>query len=54
MMVIGSIARSAKRQYLSYSEGDFNVFFDPQGQRFAPMGVKFGTPYQIVPSSLQR
>jgi len=26
MTITGSIARSAKRQYLSYSEGDFELF----------------------------
>ena len=38
----GSIARSAKRWYLSYSEADFEVFH-PTGRHVAPMGVKFGT-----------
>jgi len=38
----GSIARSAKRWYISYSEGDLK-FFAPQGRHVAPMGVKFGT-----------
>jgi len=33
----GSIARSASRRYLIYSEVDFEVFLD-----VAPMGVKFG------------
>jgi len=35
----GSIARSAKRQYLNNSEADFEVFH-LQGRHFAPMGVK--------------
>ena len=38
----GSIARSATRRYLSYSEADFEVFFTPQGRHVAPMGEKFG------------
>ena len=37
----GSIARSATRRYLSYSDADFEVF-TPQGRRVAQMGVKFG------------
>jgi len=35
--VTGSIARSATRRYLSYSEADFEVF-RPQGRHVAPMG----------------
>jgi len=38
----GNIARSAKRRYISYSTGDFEVF-RPQGRYVAPMGMKFGT-----------
>jgi len=37
----GSIARSASRRYLIYSEADFEVF-RPQGRQVAPMGVKYG------------
>jgi len=33
----GSIARSAKRWYLSYSEANFEVFA-PEGRHVAPMG----------------
>jgi len=42
-MFTGSIARSASRRYLIYSEADFEFFFAPQGRHVAPMGVKFGT-----------
>jgi len=38
----GSIARSASRRYLIYSEAGFEVFA-PHGRHVAPMGVKFGT-----------
>jgi len=38
----GSIARSAKRRYLSYSETDFEVFRPAEATRFTN-GVKFGT-----------
>ena len=38
----GSIARSAKRRYLSYS-GPILRIFAPQRRHFAPMWVKFGT-----------
>jgi len=41
-VVTGSIARSASRRYLIYSEADFEVF-RPAGRHVAPMGVKFGT-----------
>jgi len=37
----GSIARSATRRYLSYSEAVLR-FFAPQGRHVALMGVKFG------------
>jgi len=36
----GSIARSASRRYLIYSEADFEVF-RPAGRHVTPMGVKF-------------
>jgi len=49
--VIGSIARSASRRYLIYSEADFE-FFAPQGRHVAPIGVKFGVEWgPKVPSS---
>jgi len=37
----GSIARSTTRQYVIYSEADFEVFA-PQGRNVAAIGVKFG------------
>ena len=40
-MFTGSIASSASRRYLVYSEVDFEVF-RPAGRHVAPMGVKFG------------
>jgi len=40
--ITGSIARSANRRYISYSDADFEVF-RLAGQHIAPMGVKFGT-----------
>ena len=44
MLIIftGSIARSATRRYLIYSEANFEVF-RPAERHVAPMGVKFGT-----------
>jgi len=36
-----SIARSAKRRYLSYSEADFEVFAQ-LGRHVAPIGMKVG------------
>jgi len=42
LLITGSIARSASRRYLIYSEADFEVF-GPQGRHFASMEVKFGT-----------
>jgi len=36
-IVTGSIARSAKRRYLSNSEADFEVF-RPTGRHVAPLG----------------
>jgi len=42
-IVTGSIARSAKRRYLSSSEADFE-FFAPQGRHvIALMGVKLSS-----------
>jgi len=38
----GSITRSAKHRYLSYSEGDFEVFRPAGATYVAPMGMKFG------------
>jgi len=51
----GSIARSVKRRYLSYSEADFEVFAS-QGRHVARMGVNLARrhPCQISPSSVQR
>ena len=43
ILVTGSIASSASRPYLIYSEADFEVFFAPQGRHVALMGVKLGT-----------
>jgi len=48
----GSIVRSAKCRYLSYSVSDFGGFFAPQGRHVAPMGVKFGMP-NFTPSMQQ-
>jgi len=42
-MITGSIARSAKRRYLSYSEADFEVFRPP-------MAVKFGMEKGTLPN----
>ena len=41
LFVIGSIARSATRRYLIYSEVDFEVFA-PHGRHVAPIWMKFG------------
>jgi len=41
-VVAGSIARNAKRRYLSYSEADFEVF-RPAGATRCTDGVKFVT-----------
>jgi len=49
----GSIARSATRPYLSYSEAILR-FFAPQGRHFAPIGVKFDMKEGTnVPSSMR-
>ena len=42
IFVTGSIARSATRRYLIYSEADFEVF-RPAGATRCTDGVKFGT-----------
>ena len=42
----GSIARSAKRRYLSYSEADFEVF-RLTGATRCKDGVKFGTETSV-------
>jgi len=42
LLVTGSIAYSAKRRYLSYSEADFEIF-RPAGTTRCTDGVKFGT-----------
>jgi len=53
-IIIGSIARSAKRRYLSYSEANFEVSrpSPPQGRHIAPMGVKFGMEEGIDPRAV--
>ena len=43
-----SIARSATRRYLSYSEADFEIF-RPAGATRCTDGVKFGTEEETVP-----
>jgi len=40
VLVTCSIAHSTKRQYVSYSKNDFEVFA-PQGQHVPPIWVKF-------------
>jgi len=51
--VTDSIARSATRRYLSYSEADFEFFFAPQGRHIPQMGVKFGMEERTpIPSSM--
>jgi len=52
-LITGSIARSATRRYLSYSEVDFQVF-RPAGRHVAPIGVKFGVARQISSPLVQR
>ena len=42
LLFTGSIARSASRRYLIYSEADFEVF-RPAGATRCTDGVKFGT-----------
>ena len=41
-MITGSIARSARRRYIIYSEADFEVF-RPAGATRCTDGVTFGT-----------
>jgi len=50
-IITGSIARTAKRLYESYSEGDFEVF-RPAGATCCNDGVKFGTDavHSFVPN----
>jgi len=43
LFITGTIAQSAKRWYLSYSERPIFRFFTPQERHVALMGVKFGT-----------
>jgi len=43
VIITGSIARSATRQYLIYSEADFKDFL-PAGVTRCTDGVKFGVP----------
>jgi len=47
-VVTGSIARSATRRYLIYSEADFEVF-GPTGATRCTDGVKFGTEEGTCP-----
>jgi len=52
LLFTDSIARSAKRLYLSYPEADFEVFRHAEATRCTD-GVKFGKEEGIsVPSSL--
>ena len=63
-VITGSIARSATRRYLIYSEADFEVFRPAGATRCTPMEVKFGMEErrgpkapplcQISPPSVQR
>jgi len=39
-LIIGSIARSASRRYLKFTQRPILRFFAPQGRHVAPMGVK--------------
>jgi len=39
-VITGSIARSAKRRYLSYLDADFDIF-RPAGRHVATMGMSF-------------
>jgi len=51
LFVTGSIAHSAKRRHLCYSEADFNVF-RPAGGNTLHDGVKSGAEEAKVPSSV--
>jgi len=53
LFVTGSIARSATRRYLIYSEADFEVF-RLTGATRCTEGENIGTPCQISPPSVQR
>ena len=53
LLITGSIAHSASRRYIIYSETDFEVFA-PQGRHVAPMGLRSPPPCQISPPSVQR
>jgi len=48
-LITGSIARSAKRWYLCYSVGNFEVFAS-HGRHVAPSGVKCATAHSSVPN----
>ena len=60
-LITGSIARSAKRRYLSYSEGDFLVFRPAGATRCTDGGEiwhglvdrRYTPPCQISPPSVQ-
>ena len=49
LVITGSVARSATRRYLIYSEADFKVF-RPAGATRCTDGVKFGTEASSVPN----
>jgi len=49
LVITGSIARSATRRYLIYSEADFK-FFRPAEATSSTDGVKFGTEASAVPN----
>jgi len=54
ILITGSIARSASRRYLIYSEAIWR-FFVQQRRHVAPIWVKFGIEaYQVSPPSVQR
>jgi len=52
VVVTGSIARSAARPYLSYSEADFEVFFRPAGATRCTNGSEIWRPRQTSPQSV--
>jgi len=47
-LITVTIARSARRRYLIYSEADFEIF-RPGGGHVAPIGVKFGATPNFTP-----
>ena len=52
-VITGSIARSAKRRYLSYSEADFKVFTPCRSDMLHRSGVKFGMEEGTSPPPCQ-